>query len=112
MVDIHTRLQQLLDERGWSRYKLSKESGLAEETLTNIFKRGTSPSFATLQAICDGFRITLSQFFSESDMVELTEELKELFLLWKYLTPFQKEAVLQVMKSMKSDTLQDDHGKA
>ena len=100
-MDIHARLQVLLDERGWSRYRLSKESGLSEETLTNIFKRGTAPSFYTLEAICNGFKITLSQFFAENEMIELDEELKALFDEWKYLLPEQKDVVIAVIKAMK-----------
>lgn len=105
-MDIHERLNQLLQERGWSRYKLSKECGLSEETLSNIYKRGTMPSIVTLQAICRGFRITLSQFFSDEDMVEMSPELKKFFDSWIFLTPNQKEAVLHVMEAMsKNDTL-------
>ena len=103
-MDILPRLQQLLDEKGWSRYKLSKESGLAEETLTNIFRRGTTPSLVTLEAICKGFRITLSQFFAEDKMIEVNDELKNLFDHWKYLTPTQKDAVFQIMKAMKNES--------
>lgn len=100
-MDVHTKLKLLLEERGWSRYRLSKECGLSEETLTNIFKRGTSPSLPTLQAICDGFKITLSQFFAENEMIEISEDFKEFFDEWKYLTPEQKDVVLRVMKVMK-----------
>ena len=102
-MDILARLEELLKERNWSRYKLSKESGLAEETLTNIFKRGSMPSLTTLQAICNGFQITLSQFFTENETVELTDDLKELFNEWKFLAPSQKEAVLHLMRVMKCD---------
>lgn len=103
-VDIHKKLTQLLDERGWTRYRLSKESGLSEETLGNIFKRGTMPSFPTLQLICNGFKITLSQFFAEGEMVEMTPELKELFDEWVYLTPQQKDAIIITMKAMKNNS--------
>jgi hypothetical protein len=34
--------------------------------------RNTVPSTATLQAICAGLKITLSQFFAEGEMIELT----------------------------------------
>ncbi|MEA5016848.1 MAG: helix-turn-helix transcriptional regulator [Candidatus Limiplasma sp.] len=61
-VDVHGRLRRLLEERGWTEYRLSKESGLLESTLANIFKRNASPSIPTVQAICEGFGITLSQF--------------------------------------------------
>ncbi len=102
-MDIHKRLQQLLDERGWTRYRLAKESGLAEATITNIFKRGNVPSFVTLETICKGFKITLSQFFAEDDMVELSPELRELFDRWVFLTAEQKNAVLQIIDVMNKD---------
>ena len=37
-MDTHARLRRLLDERGWTAYRLAKESGLSESTLANIFK--------------------------------------------------------------------------
>ena len=92
-MDTHKRLRQLLDERGWTEYRLSKHCGLSESTLANIFRRNTTPSIATLEAICKGFGITLSQFFAENDMVELTPELEDLFNKWVTLTPEQKTAV-------------------
>ena len=69
-MDTHARLQQLLRERGWTEYKLSKECGLAQSTIGNIFRRNTVPSIATLETICKGFGITMSQFFADTDMVE------------------------------------------
>lgn len=103
-MDTHARLQQLLQERGWTEYKLSKECGLSQSTIGNIFRRNTMPSIATLETICRGFGITMSQFFACSDMVELTPELKELFESWVTLTPTQKAAALQMLKAMNHDT--------
>ncbi|MGN0574721.1 MAG: helix-turn-helix domain-containing protein [Ruminococcus sp.] len=58
-----SRIQQLLNERDWTIYKLAKESGMAYSSLNNIFVRNTIPSVITLEKICDGLQITLSQFF-------------------------------------------------
>ncbi len=102
-MDTHERLRQLLAERGWSVYRLAVNCGLSESTLANIFKRNTVPSVATLDAICNGFGITLSQFFAENEMVELTPELKELFDNWVNLTIEQKSAIQQLLKSMQKD---------
>ena len=102
-MDTHERLQQLLKERGWSEYRLAKSCGLSESTIANIFRRNTLPSIATLETICGGFGITLSQFFAEGEMVELTPELKELFDGWAYLTPEQKDAVARVLKAMNNN---------
>ncbi len=102
-MDTHDRLQQLLRERGWTEYKLSKECGLAQSTIGNIFRRNTVPSVATLETICKGFGITMSQFFADTEMVELTPEMKELFDSWICLTPNQKSAVIQLLRAMNCD---------
>ena len=77
-MDVLERLRRLLDERGWTEYRLAKNSGLSESTIANIFKRNTIPSLPTLEAICKGLGITLSQFFADGEMVEVTPELKGL----------------------------------
>ena len=102
-LDTLARLKQLLDDRGWTEYRLSKECGLAQSTLGNIFRRNVNPSLSTLEAICKGFGITLSQFFAEGEIVELTPELKEVFESWISLTPKQKEAAIGMLKAMKCE---------
>ena len=99
-MDTNERLQRLLNERGWTEYKLAKKSGLSQSTVANIYRRNTVPSIATLEVICKGFGITLSQFFADEQMVELTPDLKRIFDCWVNLTPNQKEAALQMLKAM------------
>ena len=36
-MDTHARLKQLLRERGWTEYKLSKECGLAQSTICLLY---------------------------------------------------------------------------
>ena len=102
-MDTHKRLRQLLNERGWTEYRLSKQCGLSESTLANIFKRNTVPSIGTLEAICKGFGITLSQFFAQEDMVEMTPEIKHLFDAWVSLTAHQKQAVMQMIDAFNAE---------
>lgn len=102
-MDIHEKLKLLLKERGWTEYRLAKESGLSESTIANIFRRNATPSFTTLESICAGFGITLSQFFAENDMVELSPDLKRLFDGWMPLSPEQKNAVLQMVEAFSQD---------
>ncbi|MBQ2617950.1 MAG: helix-turn-helix transcriptional regulator [Oscillospiraceae bacterium] len=84
---LHAPLRQLLHDRGWTEYRLSKECGLAQSTIGNIFRRNVSPSMDTLETICKGFGFTLSQFFAEDEVVELTPETKEVFTNLVSLTP-------------------------
>ena len=76
----------MIAERNWSEYRLAIASGLSQSTVANIFNRNTMPSVATPESICEGFGITLAQFFAEGDMVELTAEQKEMFSTWSSLT--------------------------
>lgn len=98
-MDVLERLRVLLDERGWTEYRLAKECGLSESTIANIFRRNSVPSITTLESICNGFGITLSQFFADDNMVELTPQAKELFDNWVTLTPEQKNAVLTMVRT-------------
>ena len=104
-MDIQARLQQLLRERGWTEYRLSKECGLAANTIGNIFRKNTMPSLATLETISKGFGISLAQLLSDEDMIEATPELKELINCWVGLTPDQKKAALAMLKAMNHDSL-------
>ena len=99
-MDTNERLRRLLNERGWTEYRLAKKCGLSQSTIANIYRRNTVPSIATLEVICNAFGITLSQFFSDEEMVELTPDLKAIFENWVNLTPEQKAAALQMLRAM------------
>ena len=102
-MNVHEKLNRLMTERNWTEYRLAKECGLSETTIYNIFTRNTVPNIITLESICKAFGITLSQFFADGEMVELTPELKELFEGWVNLTVEQKQAVNQVIQAMCHD---------
>lgn len=98
-MDTLERLRQLMERQGWTEYRLAKESGLSISTIANIYRRNALPSIPTLEAICRAFGLTLSQFFAEGELVELSPELNELFDQWKTLTPEQKRVTLEVIKA-------------
>ena len=100
-MDTKMRIQELMRERGWTEYRLALASGLSQSTVANIFNRNTTPSVATLEAICQGFGITLAQFFAEGEQVELTEEQREMFAAWSTLTKEQKDALYHLIRVMK-----------
>ena len=100
-MDIIERLNLILEKYGWTKYKFSQESEIAESTLSNIFHRGTVPTIATLQAICDTMHITLAEFFADDELVVMTPELKEFYEEWMVLTPEKRKHLIQTMKYMK-----------
>lgn len=99
-MDTRQRIKQLMAQRGWTEYRLALKCGLSQSTISNIFRRNTTPSVATLETICKAFGITMSQFFAEGEMIDLNPELKEVFENWIALTPEQKGLVLQMLRTL------------
>jgi transcriptional regulator with XRE-family HTH domain len=99
-LDVIRHILELMEEHGWTEYRLAKKSGLPPSTVANIFHRNTVPGISTLETICDAFGISLSQFFSEGDFVSLTPEQADLLKRWSSLSSSQKDAVLHVMSEM------------
>ena len=42
-MDAKARIRELMQERGWSEYRLAIASGLSQSTVANIFNRNTTP---------------------------------------------------------------------
>ncbi len=101
-MDAKQRIRELMAQRQWSEYRLAIASGLSQSTIANIFSRNTTPSIATLESICSAFGITLAQFFSDGEMVELTPEQWEMFSAWSSLSTHQKEALSHLIQVMKN----------
>ena len=100
-MDAQKRIRNLMEERGWTDYRLAKEASLSHSTVTNMFNRNNAPTLPTLEAVCRAFGITLSQFFAERDEpVQMTEEQHILFSRWNPLTDEQKRLLLDLMKTM------------
>lgn len=88
-----------MKHRGWSEYRLEKEAGLSQSAVLHMFKRGNTPTYPVLSAICNAFGITLSQFFAErGEPVALTEEQRELIRLFGKLKEGQKHLVKDTMR--------------
>lgn len=86
--EIIERIIFLNSVRGWSLYRLAKESGITYSTLCTMIHKATAPSVPTLVKLCKGFGITLSEFFdTDNDTAILTQEQKHFLQLWKALTP-------------------------
>ena len=100
-MDAKARIRQLMEERQWSEYRLAIASGLSQSTIANIFNRNTTPSISTLESICKGFGITLAQFFSEGDTVELSEEQRQMFADWCALSAEEKDVLAHLIRILK-----------
>lgn len=81
-------IKELLKERNWSNYKLAQKSGLSKEAINKMLRENHVPSLNSLIKICNGFNISLSQFFSEIETPN--NEQVQLLSLWNKLTEEDK----------------------
>ena len=101
-MDVLDKIKKLQNEKGWSTYQLSIESGITLSTLTNMFSRNTCPKVDTLEKICDAFNITLSDFFLEKqNTVHLNKDESELINGFRVLNNKEKEAVKSLIYVLK-----------
>ena len=99
-MDVKERLQQLMDERGWTIYRVAKEADISWSTVRNMFKRNTEPSVATLECICRGMGLTLSQFFDEDGQMGLSPEQSQIVREWSRLGERDRLLVSDLIKAL------------
>ena len=74
---VKNRLLQLLGERNMSIHKLAMESAVAPSSIKNIlYGKSQNPGIVTIKMLCDGFGITLIEFFDTPEFKSLEQEIK------------------------------------
>lgn len=99
-MDILKKLADERTKRNWSEYQLAKNSDITQSTISTWYRKNMQPSIASLEKICSGLGITLSQFFSEEEAVELSKDQKQILERWDALNKKQKEAVINIIDVM------------
>lgn len=100
-MTILERIIQLRNERNWTEYRLSEESGVPQSTISSWFRKNVNPSKGSLEKICGAFNMTMSQFFAYgSEPVTLTEKQRQVLDNWSKLNPVQQDIILELLRSM------------
>ena len=100
-TDVIQHIQDLCKERNWSYYRLAKESDIPYSTLNNMMNRTNIPTIPTLQKLCDGFGITLSDFFQDQmEHPQLTDGQQEVIDLYNRLNHEKKNVLKAYMKGL------------
>ena len=74
---VKNRILALLEERKMSIHRLAMESAIAPSSIKNIlYGKSKNPGIVTLKMLCDGFGITLVEFFGTEEFKKLEQEIK------------------------------------
>ena len=104
MKNVLEEIKRLSTKRNWSEYDLAKRSGLSQSTISTWYRKNQTPTIQTLDKVCKGFGITLSQFFAEDDdLVSLTPRQRELLDNWSALSETQQCLFLELFKHILMD---------
>ena len=99
-MNVTERIERLMSQRNWSVYRLAKESGVPQSTLSHVFRKDSEPTISTLESICKTFGITLGEFFADGEFVPLTEEQRTILDKWSMLNAEQKQLILSMIANM------------
>lgn len=74
---IAKRILSLCKERGWTPNGLSYIAAVPQATIKSILNgESKNPGTVTIKKLCDGFEITLGEFFSDEIFDSLEQEIK------------------------------------
>lgn len=79
---------------------LANNRGLSQSTIGTWYRNNQTPTIQTLDKVCRGLGITLSQFFAETeDTVSLTEEEREMLAVWCALPQRKRQLVVELLRN-------------
>lgn len=74
---VRERIAELCEEKHITINKLANISGNTQSTLNNIMSgRNNSTTISTIQKICDGLEITVTDFFDSPLFLGIEQEIK------------------------------------
>ena len=74
---VKNRILQLLGEKKMSIHRLAMESAVPPSSIKNIlYGKSQNPGIVTIKMLCDGFGITLIEFFDTKEFAALEQEIK------------------------------------
>lgn len=102
-MDVLSRITELRTERNWTMYKLAKEAGIPQSTLSTWYQKNLMPPVDKLELICNAMNITLAAFFSSGSSIELTEQQKEILSAWVSLNLEQRQSIINLINAFQKN---------
>lgn len=100
VTDIGAKIRAYRDERGWSQYRLAKESGISHSFISTLERNEKLPTIATLERLCNAFDITLEAFFAAEVTSQPPTPTEPLIEASRHLKPHQRGLLTRLLTSL------------
>ncbi|MBQ8121693.1 MAG: helix-turn-helix transcriptional regulator [Ruminococcus sp.] len=98
-MEIGERLRQIRKSKGLSIYKLSQETGISQNHISDLELGRRKPSVDTIKRLIEPLGITLSELFNEDSTVTiLSDSERELVENYRTLPNHKAESLLLLSK--------------
>ena len=79
------KIKTLCEKRGYSLYRLAEESDIPISRIYNMVNRHNTPKIETLERLCFGLHISLSDFFKDDNFKgdSITEDEREIINIYR-----------------------------
>ncbi len=97
------KINELMRERNWTYYRLAKEAGIPYSSLNSLFLKNNQPTISTLEKICEGFHISMSEFFSDKtpyrpESYRFSKDELDMIEMFRGLNKSEKKIVVSYLK--------------
>lgn len=103
-MTVQERIQELLEKRNWTKYKLAKEAGFYPTTVYDWFnEKGYTPDRNSIESICLAFGISQAEFYSRVDESELDGEQILLLELFAKIPKSKRKVVFELLRNLSDE---------
>lgn len=104
------KIEYYMQLRNWTVYRLAKEADIPYSSLNSMFLKNTQPTIPTLERICEGLNMSMSDFFSENPApnvpyINLSNDELELLSLYNSMPKANKERFMYYARGFAQVTL-------
>ncbi len=100
-MEIGERLRSIREAKGMTIYRLSQETGIAHNHISDLERGTRKPSVETLRRLAAPLGITLSELFSNGEEVSyLSEKEAQLIQSYRVLSDHQADIIFDLITSM------------
>ncbi len=100
MYDVLGRLKNLLNDRGVTIYRLSKETGIPQSTISTWYSNSNLPPIDKLEIICTALGMSLADFFCDEGTIPVDPENLRFAELWQRIDSEQKQLILSLIDAI------------